>query len=1270
MLIDLVLRFRIGIRKQFGLLLVFSIWVIGLNSACDDETINRVDTVIRDSPIKAGTEAGTEAGNEAGATGGIDLDQGFLGGLMADQGPAGFEMSDQGPGRDSGIESCDEGSSYCDGETAVVSCIDGEYIEPVTCLNNERCLAGRCISNCERAATRADYQGCSFWAIDSDNIVDGEGNGPGAEPSAVVLSNVSENEATVLIEDAQGVVVHQTLLLSGQTQSFNLPRADLIGTHLGGKAWHVGTSQPVLAYQFTPLQRTSTSSVDATLLIPSPALDDSYRVLTWPGQGYNQRGTLSIIAVEEGPSTVTIVPLDRVSEGVDFRGVMQSTMQRLVSPLPNQAWTEVLERGDVLNVQSGPFADLSGTLVLSDQKLAVFAGTRCTNIPDLTPRCDHLEHQMLPLRNQGRNYIAPGGLPRAEETTWYRIVATVDQTVINTNPALPNSPIILNAGQVATLSSDRPFALDSNAPVMLGMFLASAEAGADGLGDPSFVLLPPVEQFKDRYVFLTPMDFERDGLTLIANGEAQITLDGQELNPTWVRVSDTRWNIAHLDIADGPHEISSAQEFAIIATGYDEEVSYAFTGGLRLEKLRESEPPPYPGLCADNQAPQTPCETGLMGICSSGRLSCAPGEEAVCQALMNPQEELCNRIDDDCDGLIDEAQCADFSLERIAPLTDRLTVTEGDATTFTIRAQGAASGQEVIWTVDGVPFRGMTGSSLEWTPLGFEEGAKVVSALVSDGERSAEVTWLVLVNDAPSNKAVIWGQVTLADDRSTAGLTLELSEGVSEGETVIDPRGYYAIAVEPSRYNLKIDTLFNRQEPFPKGILTLVEDIDVDRLNVRRDIVLPISKVSGVVSQADGQILANTEIEFDGDCFACSQETVSDANGAYEALLYHSTWEIDATPPANTGLPTKTINNFRIDADRILDIVFSTLYNISALVVDQYNQPVAGATITFDSEEAEISQASAADGSLNINLPSGDYLVQLDTLFYPRPPMIGKGIAPIIESFSIASDLANVVLPLPNAWVSGQVTRQGDGLPQASVELYFDSDRSCFACSGRTTTDLNGNYGLPLLHGRYAKTLSPPENSGYVNQDGTAIEVSADLEHDVVLQGPAVVVSGTLIDPRGDAVVGVGIRTNGPTEVQVTTDALGQFELRLLAGEYELKIDTLFGERPANIPTGWVNIWEGNISNDVTQVYTAPFAWISGRVQEAAGDVIPNAEINFNGDCFACSQEAISDLDGRYEAIVFQGIYNLEVTPPAPYPQQTIEGVDCTALDTVLDIDL
>ena len=76
---------------------------------------------------------------------------------------------------------------------------------------------------------------------------------------------------------------------------------------------------------------------------------------------------------------------------------------------------------------------------------------------------------MLPLRNRDENYIAPGGLPRSEEATWYRVVGIADQTVINTNPVLPNTPIGSNAGQVATLSADSP-CFESKCSDYAGMF--------------------------------------------------------------------------------------------------------------------------------------------------------------------------------------------------------------------------------------------------------------------------------------------------------------------------------------------------------------------------------------------------------------------------------------------------------------------------------------------------------------------------------------------------------------------------------------------------------------------------------------------------------------------------------------------------------------------------------------------------------------------------------------------------------------------------------
>ena len=1165
------------------------------------------------------------------------------------------------------VDRCEDGTSFCDGQEAVVNCIDGAYLPSEPCLNGSRCIAGRCLSACETATLRGDYQGCSFWSIDSDNIIDGEGEGPGASSSAVVLSNVSMNDCDILIEDSEGIVIHQARLGAGNTEAFSLPRADLIGTHIGGTAWHISTTQPVLAYQFNPLQRIGTSSVDATLLIPTSALDDSYRVLTWPGQGYNQRGTLNIIAVEEGITTVTIVPQESIAHGIDFRGELLAIEQRIIAPLSNEPWTETLARGDVLNVQSAPFADLSGSLIIADQNLAVFAGTRCSNIPDLTPRCDHLEHQMLPLRNQGRAYIAPGGLPRASEATWYRAVATVDQTQITTIPPLPDTPITLDAGEVVTISARAPFSLNATYPIMLGMFLASADADAQGTGDPSFVLLPPVEQFKDHYVFLTPDDFVRDGLTLIANGEAMVDLDSERLDPVWTSVADTGWRIAHIEIEDGAHEISSTQPFAIIASGYDEEVSYAFTGGLRLEKLRASEPQPYSGLCAGGTAPQTPCNTDELGVCQVGRTTCLPGEQASCSALVEPSDEICNRLDDDCDGLTDESECGQFVLERLAPTSDRLMVTEGQQLVFNVRPQGETIGLDIIWSVDGIPFKNLNETSLEWTPLGFEEGVRILKASVSDGQKIAEVTWLILVNDAPTNTPVIWGRVTMPNQEVIPGLTLELADGTSEGESVVDARGYYAITAESSVYTLKIDSLFNQRPGFPKGIVTLAEDINVDRLNVRRDIELPVARINGSVRTSTGTPLADTELQFRGDCFACSQSINTDEQGNYETLVYYSTWEINATPPPSILLPTRTINDLVIQSDRIVDVIFPQVYTINALVLDQYEQPVSGVTILFDGEEAEEAASSDANGLFTVMLPIGTYLVKLDTLFYPRPPHIGKGIVPLIESLNISEDIDELQLPLPNAWISGTVTGQGDSQVQAGVQL--DLTGSCFACSGQAVSDDQGVFAVPLLHGEYSNSISPPQSSDYVNQEGVGLLIDSDLTHDIELEGPALVVSGTLNDPRGVAVSGIGLKSEGRTESNVTTDEQGQFEFRLLSGDYAFKIDTLFGNRPPTMPRGIVEFWNGRVDTDTRQTYIAPFSWINGRVQEAAGDVISNAEIDFTGSCFACSQEASSNLAGIYQAILFQGIYRLDITPPSPHPQQTIEEIDCTELDTTLNID-
>ena len=190
-----------------------------------------------------------------------------------------------------------------------------------------------------------------------------------------------------------------------------------------------------------------------------------------------------------------------------------------------------------------------------------------------------------------------------------------------------------------------------------------------------------------------------------------------------------------------------------------------------------------------------------------------------------------------------------------------------------------------------------------------------------------------------------------------------------------------------------------------------------------------------------------------------------------------------------------------------------------------------------------------------------------------------------------------------------------------------------------------------------------------MNTDDEGIAVFADRILDVRLPGPAYTLSGVLRDPRGAPVGGVSISSIGPTEAATVTAADGSFALRLLEGEYRLQLDTVFGPRPAGMPRGIVDVWSGTLTADRDEAIEAPWAWVTGRVQESAGDVIADTALAFNGGCFACSQSATTGPDGRYEAIVYQAVYRVEVTPPAPRPVLTIEDVDCTSTDVTLNVD-
>ncbi len=52
-----------------------------------------------------------------------------------------------------------------------------------------------------------------------------------------------------------------------------------------------------------------------------------------------------------------------------------------------------------------------------------------------------------------------------------------------------------------------------------------------------------------------------------------------------------------------------------------------------------------------------PCETGLVGACSVGRTDCATeGTTGMCRPIIAPGPELCDNVDNDCNGTVDEGE--------------------------------------------------------------------------------------------------------------------------------------------------------------------------------------------------------------------------------------------------------------------------------------------------------------------------------------------------------------------------------------------------------------------------------------------------------------------------------------------------------------------------------------------------------------------------------------------------------------------------------------
>jgi hypothetical protein len=270
------------------------------------------------------------------------------------------------------------------------------------------------------------------------------------------------------------------------------------------------------------------------------------------------------------------------------------------------------------------------------------------------PACDHLEQSVFPAETLGHRYFVtvpsgPNGQPIGHVPRFYGnansatmltytpapqgcpfpVVGATDtptfedlmSCVLGGAPSPLNCPTMLAVGEVADCGgivtndfevtgtsaagdgAPDASAADGGAPgssaFAVGSFmLGGSLLNAQGIGDPSHSLMVAVEQYRTKYVFLAPSDYDINFADIVAPSGTDVFLDGMHLNPGRLMPIGDGYGALRVPLAgvnqggNGAHVILASKPVGLQVLGYGSYTSYQYPGGLNLNAIAPPPPPP------------------------------------------------------------------------------------------------------------------------------------------------------------------------------------------------------------------------------------------------------------------------------------------------------------------------------------------------------------------------------------------------------------------------------------------------------------------------------------------------------------------------------------------------------------------------------------------------------------------------------------------------------------------------------------------------------
>lgn len=518
-------------------------------------------------------------------------------------------------------EACPSGQSCIGGACIQAACIPGQascidsstkqeclqdgsgWSDPIPCEEGLTCVGGKCLSQCLTDPKWANsYIGCEYWTVDLDNYHDPFSSIPPDEAlHGLILGNPGTASATVTFTSiAVGIVLNlpEVVIPAGETAVVELPRMDIDGSGIFDRSIRVNSNRPIVAYQFNPLDFQGAYSDDSSLLIPAEMLGTEYFIITRPTSPLeampimpapSQHGYFTVVATEEGTTNLSITvtaacePLEEGGALIAKGTTIQQTLQQF----------------EVLSLEASgksmfPLQDLTGSHVVADRPIAVFAGHEETviedpNLPEGEGDCccaEHIEEQFFPVATWSTSYHCVKARSRGapDEDLWI-VMAADGGTTLTTDPPVEglNGKTLATPGASVEAFTDKSFVITSNKPIQVAQILSSQGCTAEYIGDPAMIMAVAQDRYRNEYVFAAPKDYEHDYITVIRPEGLQVLLDGAAIaDSQFTLLSDGLYEYAWVEIADGPHHIVAEEPFGLSQYGWQGPASYGNPGGLDL----------------------------------------------------------------------------------------------------------------------------------------------------------------------------------------------------------------------------------------------------------------------------------------------------------------------------------------------------------------------------------------------------------------------------------------------------------------------------------------------------------------------------------------------------------------------------------------------------------------------------------------------------------------------------------------------------------------